>query len=1220
MEINRCYGCMKQKKQSVCEYCGWDEANQNASHQLPTGTVLKEQYLIGKVLGQGGFGITYLGWDLYLDIPVAIKEYYPNGAVMREASMTLDVSDCGGEVGVRFRNNKERFLREAKMLARFSQVPEIVQVKNFFQANNTAYIVMEYVEGINLKQYVKKRGGKLSVQETFSILEPVMQALCKVHKTGLVHRDISPDNIMMLPNGGAKLLDFGAVRDVSMADPDSPLSQSTEAILKQGYAPIEQYQNRGSLGPWTDVYALCATIYFCLTGQVPPDAPERLLSDEPPLRLREQARELTAHQESVLEKGMALRANRRYASMDELCAELFQKEQPPLTQVSEPVPSPAKPKHSRHAFSWKQAAIGVLSVAALILIIVILVTNSGKDGATLSGSCGDALTYSLNLETGEMVISGTGPMYDFYTTDQYENNGIDTTGRIPLPWENNRNDITSLTIGDGVITIGSSAFLDCENLRSIQWGSSLENIYCFSFSGCSSLTELDLPEGVRYLDDFAFYVNNLVRVTLPDSLKGMLPGSFGSCPDMEYIYIGPNTVLPIDESYNQWFMLEDGVPSKKLTIYGHIGSDAERIANHMGIPFVDVSGQILTGTCGADAQWELNLTTGKMVISGTGAMDDYYIEQYSATACCARTVGPQPWYDHRDSITSLVIGDEITYIGECAFADCANLKDVTFGESVEHIDCHAFRGTGVKSLDLPDSLCMTHSFAFSETPLQEVTLPEGVGFLGGSFAFCPELRSVSVGKNCNLWFNRFDYGSYNFCDEDGLISDEFTLYGYSNTMAECYAITNGIPFESIGTDYWDAEGQCGDNVYWHLDKETLFLYIEGEGDMWDFNGDWQYEAGHMEPDPNRSLAPWFSYKMYVETVCIGEGVTSISENAFAHCERLTYVSIPDTVCSIGFQSFLGTNIGDLVLPESVTYIAPYAFNACENLYYVVLPYSLQSLEEAVFNCCINLTEIFIGPNTSLYDAEYTPFNHEGEPEMPKNLNIHSVPGSLAEHFAMKHLLSFSNGIRGYWGEADGRCGDNVYWMKSGDVLYLYGTGETWFFRSEHPFEEKHADWFVNDDPGFYEYRNEIKHICIMPGVTHLNYHLFCDMPNLASVDFGTVESARFSFVNCGIEEVLLPQTLTHVGEWLFQNCYALRKVTILNGSSYTGEGLFAGCSALEEVWFNGLEAIGENDLFGEDHGDFDTSVMKRVTFYVKPGSSALRYARENHIKFKFTEQ
>ena len=370
MEMKRCYGCMSPLDSGpVCQRCGYDQRTSNAAHQLPAGTVLKEQYLIGKVLGQGGFGITYLGWDLYLDIPVAIKEYYPSGMVMRETTSTLSVTSYIGDDGSRFHNNRDRFMREAKMLARFAHVPEIVQVKNFFLANNTAYIVMEYIQGITLKEYVRRRGGCLEVRETFAILQPIMAALHKIHKAGLIHRDISPDNIMMLRGGGAKLLDFGAVRDVGTAtDVDKELTKSTEAILKQGYAPMEQYQHRGALGPWTDVYALCATMYYCLTGVVPPDAPARMLDDAP---LTFDSRiGLRPEQQNALMKGMALRAADRLHSMEQLHQELFgtaipkgsdvPAAQPP--QQPQP-PEPQKPKKPNPAKKW-------IALAAVLVLLI----------------------------------------------------------------------------------------------------------------------------------------------------------------------------------------------------------------------------------------------------------------------------------------------------------------------------------------------------------------------------------------------------------------------------------------------------------------------------------------------------------------------------------------------------------------------------------------------------------------------------------------------------------------------------------------------------------------------------------------------------------------------------------------------------------------------------------------------------------------------------------
>ena len=341
----RCYGCMQLKENSpVCEHCGFNENVQNESHQLPMGTVLRQQYMVGKCLGKGGFGITYLGWDLHLDIPVAIKEYYPNSIVNRDATHNPALTGVASNMTELYVSTRQRFLREAKVLAKLRNIPNIVQVHNFFEENNTAYIVMEYVRGIDLRRYMNMRGGRLSVEETLGILKPVMEALARVHDCEIVHRDISPDNIMMMPNGTAKLLDFGAVRNIESADADQSLQNSTEAILKHGFAPMEQYQKRGALGPWTDEYAMCATIYFCMTEQVPPDAPLRMLEDVHPAW--DKSPGLSAHQRMVLEKGMSIRGKDRYPNVRELMAALYGQEPQPVTRPvtqSIPVTTPAAP-------------------------------------------------------------------------------------------------------------------------------------------------------------------------------------------------------------------------------------------------------------------------------------------------------------------------------------------------------------------------------------------------------------------------------------------------------------------------------------------------------------------------------------------------------------------------------------------------------------------------------------------------------------------------------------------------------------------------------------------------------------------------------------------------------------------------------------------------------------------------------------------------------------
>ena len=339
VEQHRCMGCMAMTENEICEKCGWPDGRTNEPHQLPVGYVLHGQYRIGRVLGQGGFGITYLGWDSFLEIPVAVKEFFPNSMVNRECSLTTKVHCYTEQVTPQYVMSKERFLREAKALARFEDEPAIVRIRNFFQENDTAYIVMEYVRGTNLANYVNMRGGKLSPKETFAILRPIMEALAAVHDADLVHRDISPDNIMLHPRGGAKLLDFGAVRSVEGAEAGKDLARSTEAILKHGFAPMEQYRTRGDLGPWTDEYALCATIWYCLTGRIPEEAPARMLEE---IEIDWDIPGLLPHQQAALRKGMALRAKDRFATIRELMDALFN--EPQSTPVEPPVvPKPEKP-------------------------------------------------------------------------------------------------------------------------------------------------------------------------------------------------------------------------------------------------------------------------------------------------------------------------------------------------------------------------------------------------------------------------------------------------------------------------------------------------------------------------------------------------------------------------------------------------------------------------------------------------------------------------------------------------------------------------------------------------------------------------------------------------------------------------------------------------------------------------------------------------------------
>ena len=315
---------MQEYDGTVCPHCGYPQHKPNDAHQLPVGSVIRNRYQIGKTLGQGGFGITYLAWDNLMQNIVAVKEFFPSGTVFRRSASSTTVECVTTEMVPHFNYSKQRFLREASALVKFKDIPAVVDIIDFLEENNTAYIVMEYVSGMELTKYVQTRGGKLSVEETFQILKPVMEALAAVHKAAIIHRDISPDNIMLDGEGNVKLLDFGAVRLVENPDIEKSINTSTEAIIKHGFAPLEQYNTRGNLGPWTDEYALCATAWFCMTGKVPEEVPLRMAEGIDPNWSVIPG--LTQPQQEALQKGFSCRAKDRYPNMETFIDALFTKD------------------------------------------------------------------------------------------------------------------------------------------------------------------------------------------------------------------------------------------------------------------------------------------------------------------------------------------------------------------------------------------------------------------------------------------------------------------------------------------------------------------------------------------------------------------------------------------------------------------------------------------------------------------------------------------------------------------------------------------------------------------------------------------------------------------------------------------------------------------------------------------------------------------------------
>lgn len=321
-----CLGCMSylENPNAPCPNCGWLRNMKNAVSQLQPGYTLTnenqtEKYIIGRALGQGGFGISYLAWNTNHGERVVVKEYFPSQFVTRDSDakiFPINLKDAH-----QIQHGLDNFLKEAYKMLEFSNDPHVVSVKNFFQANNTAYIIMEFIDGQTLRELIENSGGRIPLNDVLNKLSPIADVLERMHKPKinsngqilrqpLLHRDVSPDNIMFTSNGIVKLLDFGAARN---------FEDNKSGIMRTGYSPPEQFIINDSnfiQGSWTDVYAFAATIYHAVTGQLPPNSVSRLGSDSLVLP-SSLGVNLEPFQEKALLKALAPDYRKRYQTVSE---------------------------------------------------------------------------------------------------------------------------------------------------------------------------------------------------------------------------------------------------------------------------------------------------------------------------------------------------------------------------------------------------------------------------------------------------------------------------------------------------------------------------------------------------------------------------------------------------------------------------------------------------------------------------------------------------------------------------------------------------------------------------------------------------------------------------------------------------------------------------------------------------------------------------------------
>jgi serine/threonine protein kinase len=342
--------------EEICPYCGFNPKKYKEDTMvLPLHTVLNNRYLIGKSIGSGGFGITYLAWDQTLEVAMAIKEYLPsNLAVRKKDDKSVKPNHEKSEKS--FHYYMDKFLEEARMLAQFNDEKGIVSVQDVFKENGTIYIVMYYINGIDLEKYLMEKGGKLHPREALKIMRIVMDSLSKVHDNGLIHRDISPDNIYITSDKQVKLLDFGASR-YTIGEGEKTLS----VIMKRGYAPLEQYTAKGKQGPWTDVYSAAATLYKLMTGSKPEEPLDRMDVDllKSPKAL---GVSIDFHVDIAIMKALELRPENRYQTIKAFLEGL---------EGHEPVVVPVKEAFKTETKSKKKMKKRTLFLGLLAFVLMV---------------------------------------------------------------------------------------------------------------------------------------------------------------------------------------------------------------------------------------------------------------------------------------------------------------------------------------------------------------------------------------------------------------------------------------------------------------------------------------------------------------------------------------------------------------------------------------------------------------------------------------------------------------------------------------------------------------------------------------------------------------------------------------------------------------------------------------------------------------------------------
>ena len=784
MQMTRCAKCMKELAEGdlVCPGCGYE---QDSAVQPPSAlkweTILHGRYYIGNVIGQGGFGITYVGFDLVLETKVAVKEYFPSGSASRTSSYSNEIQwDFTGKGRESWEEGIDRFLREARKMARLDSVPAIVRVRDAFAENRTAYIVMDFVEGDTLKKYLQSH-GVLDYEACITLLSPILDSLAVIHDCGFIHRDISPDNIMLQPDGSARLLDMGAAVDVRANE-----GRASMAVVKRNFSAPEQYMESESLGSWTDVYAMGATIYYCVTGKTVPEALERglkkiPLSFDPELHIPLQVTE-------ALNDALKLDAGKRIRDMRELKRRLIAAGEPasgqggPAPSQQSPVPpleyddgmkttpytgnvpqtdsgpsadmdggtGRTAPGGQKTGSKRVVAAIGVLSTL-IVLFAVFMVAGPSRRAVSNAGEERDARAVAAGqpaVRETAAVAEDQSPVQETAAAAEDQSLGRETTAAeetIPASryadvelseltyykTEDGNGITLSEYMGEGeayiklpdeidglpVVGLGANLFWNNKTLEGVILPEGLQYIGDGAFRGCYYLKQIELPQGVKTIGQSAFHdCYSLKQIGLSENLETIGEFTFANCSNLKRIEL-PEGLKSIEHrAFYCTGLQEITIPSTVESLSA--GSSI------FEIPQVKI----------ADGNQIFSMVDGVIYKNG-GELTAFPLS--------------------RDG--EFTIPPEINTIGDYAFAD-TSMTELVIPGSVRAVGYGAFHSSSLQKVLIEDGVEKLGEYCFRNCgSLSEVTIPGSVTWIGSmAFADCDNLESVTISGNCQVQLRAFE--------------------------------------------------------------------------------------------------------------------------------------------------------------------------------------------------------------------------------------------------------------------------------------------------------------------------------------------------------------------------------------------------------------------------------------------------------------------------------